>query len=408
MRKFSSVLIESKNTHMEHIEDMIFNEGSAGARRAINSLRNLRDMLAGNSSQKVNATVKWDGAPAIFAGIDPDEGKFFVAKKGIFNVNPQLFKTQADINRSLSGDLRDKFTIALREFRRLGIEQGVFQGDLLFTKGDVKAATISDEKMLTFHPNTIVYAVPAASSLGQRIRKASIGVIWHTSYSGKTLQGMKASFGKGITRKMKKIPSVFMDDATYEDVTGNAKFTSEETKECTALISQAGKMLRNISGDALKVIASDEELKQKIKTYNNTFVRAGEPFPNVRKHVSGLYNYIEEWYDGEIETKKQDKTKEQWTNRKKAALSKVFGNYNDLANIFAFMNLVIQAKQMIIDKMNKASRMRSFLKTRDGFKVTNPEGFVAIDKVEGAVKLVDRLQFSYANFSPEIIKGWQK
>ena len=234
MRKFSSVLTESKNTHMEHIEDMIFNEGSAGARRAINSLRNLRDMLAGNSSQKVNATVKWDGAPAIFAGIDPDDGKFFVAKKGIFNVNPQLFKTQADINRSLSGDLRDKFTIALREFRRLGIEQGVFQGDLLFTKGDVKAATISDEKMLTFHPNTIVYAVPAASGLGQRIRKASIGVIWHTSYSGKTLQGMKASFGKGITRKMKKIPSVFMDDATYEDVTGNAKFTSEETKEyCT-------------------------------------------------------------------------------------------------------------------------------------------------------------------------------
>ena len=393
---------------MEHIEDMIFNEGSAGARRAINSLRNLRDMLAGNSSQKVNATVKWDGAPAIFAGIDPSDGKFFVAKKGIFNVNPQLFKTQADINKALSGDLRDKFTIALREFRRLGIEQGVFQGDLLFTKGDVKAATISDEKMLTFHPNTIVYAVPAASGLGQRIRKASIGVIWHTSYSGKTLQGMKASFGKGITRKMKKVPSVFMDDATYEDVTGNAKFTSEETKECTALISQAGKMLRNISGDALKVIASDDELKQKIKTYNNTFVRAGEPFPNVRKHVSGLYNYIEEWYDGEIETKKQDKTKEQWTNRKKAALSKVFGNYNDLANIFTFMNQVIQAKQMIIDKMNKASRMRLFLKTRDGFKVTNPEGFVAIDKVEGAVKLVDRLQFSYANFSPEILKGWQK
>jgi hypothetical protein len=408
MKKYSSVLSESKNTHMEHIEDMIFNEGSAGARRAINSLRNLRDMLAGNSSQKVNATVKWDGAPAIFAGIDPSDGKFFVAKKGIFNVNPQLFKTQADINKALSGDLRDKFTIALREFRRLGIEQGVFQGDLLFTKGDVKAATISDEKMLTFHPNTIVYAVPAASGLGQRIRKASIGVIWHTSYSGKTLQGMKASFGKGITRKMKKVPSVFMDDATYEDVTGNAKFTSEETKECTALISQAGKMLRNISGDALKVIASDDELKQKIKTYNNTFVRAGEPFPNVRKHVSGLYNYIEEWYDGEIETKKQDKTKEQWTNRKKAALSKVFGNYNDLANIFTFMNQVIQAKQMIIDKMNKASKMRSFLKTRDGFKVTNPEGFVAIDKVQGAVKLVDRLQFSYANFSPEILKGWQK
>ena len=365
-------------------------------------------MLAGNSSQKVNATVKWDGAPAIFAGIDPSDGKFFVAKKGIFNVNPQLFKTQADINKSLSGELRDKFTIALRELRKLGIKQGVFQGDLLFTKGDVDSVTISDEKMYTFHPNTIVYAVPAASGIGQRIRKASIGIVWHTSYSGRSLSTMKASFGKGITSKMRQVPSVFMDDATYRDVTGNAKFTSGETTKCTALISQAGKMLNTISGDMLRMIAADEELKQKIKTYNNTYVRAGEPFPNPRKHVSGLYKYIEEWYDKEIETKKQQKTKNEWTARKKAVLGKVFGNVGDLTNIFSFMNLVIQAKQMIIDKMNRASNMRLFLKTRDGFRVTNPEGFVAIDKVEGAVKLVDRLQFSHANFSPDILKGWQK
>jgi len=408
MKKFSTIITESKNTHMEHIEDMIFNEGSAGARRAINSLRNLRDMLAGNSSQKVNASVKWDGAPAIFAGIDPSDGKFFVAKKGIFNVNPKLYKTQADINRELSGELKDKFTIALREFSKLGIKQGVYQGDLLFTKGDVAAETISDEKMFTFHPNTIVYAVPATSGLGQRIRKASIGIVWHTSYSGRTLKDMKASFGKGITNKMRKVPSVFMDDATYQDVTGNAKFTAKETTDCTALISQAGKMLGSVSGDILRMVAGDEELKQKIKTYNNTYVRAGTPFPNPQKHVRGLYNYIEEWYDKEIETKKQQKTKDAWTARKKAVLGKVFGNVGDLTNIFAFMNLVIKAKQMIIDKMNKASNIRMFLKTRDGFKVTNPEGFVAIDKVQGAVKLVDRLQFSYANFSPEVLKGWQK
>ena len=408
MKKFTTVLTESKNTHMEHIEEMIFNEGSAGARRAINSLRNLRDMLAGNSSQKVNATVKWDGAPAIFAGVDPSDGKFFVAKKGIFNVSPQLFKTQADINRALSGDLREKFTIALREFRKLGIKQGVFQGDLLFTKGDVASTTISDEKMYTFHPNTIVYAVPVASGLGQRIRKASIGVIWHTSYSGRNLSTMKASFGRQITSKMRQVPSVFMDDATYTDITGSAKFTSSETVKCTALISMAGKMLNTISGDVLRMIASDEELKGKIKTYNNTYVRAGEPFPNPAKHVQGLYSYIEQWYDKEIETKKQKDTKDKWTARKNAVLGKVFGNVGDLTNIFSFMNMIIQAKQMIIEKMNRASNMRLFLKTKNGFRVTNPEGFVAIDKVEGAVKLVDRLQFSYANFSPDILKGWQK
>ena len=408
MKKFSTVLTESKNTHMEHIEDMVFNAGSDGARQAINSLRTLRDMLAGYGADKVNATVKWDGAPAIFAGIDPADGKFFVAKKGIFNVNPKLYKTQADINKDLQGDLRDKFTIALREFSKLGIKSGVYQGDLLFTKGDVGTATISGEKMFTFHPNTIVYAVPTTSGLGQRVRKAAIGVVWHTSYSGRAIKDMKASFGRNITSKMRSVPSVFMNDATYQDVTGNAMFTSDETAEVTALISQAGKTLRSVSGEVLALIANDEELKQKIKTYNNTYVRAGEPFPNPRKHTAGLYNYIEQWFDKEIETKKQQKTKDAWTERKKQVLGKVFSNTTDLQNMFAFMNLIIQAKQKIIDKMNKASSMRMFLKTRNGFRVTNPEGFVAIDHMGGAVKLVDRLQFSYANFSPEVLKGWQK
>lgn len=408
MKKFSTILTESKNTHMEHIEDMVFNDGSKGARQAINSLRTVRDMLAGHGADKVNATVKWDGAPAIFAGIDPSDGKFFVAKKGIFNVNPKLYKTQSDINRDLQGDLREKFTVALREFSKLGIKSGVYQGDLLFTKGDVGADTIAGEKMYTFHPNTIVYAVPSTSGLGQRIRKASIGIVWHTSYTGRTIKDMKASFGGIITSKMRKVPSVFMTDATYKDVTGNAKFTSEETKVVTSLISRAGKVLNTVSGDVLAMIAGDEELKQKIKTYNNTYVREGVPFPNPRKHVSGLYHYIEQWYDKEIDTKKQQKTKDEWTEKKKRVLSKVFSNTTDLHNLFTFMNLIIEAKQLIIAKMNKASNMRMFLKTRNGFRVTNPEGFVAIDRLGGAVKLVDRLQFSYANFSPEVLKGWQK
>ena len=156
MQKLSTFIAEQKNTHMEHLEDMIFNDGVDGARLAINSLQNLRDMLAGRGKSKVNVTVKWDGAPAIFAGVDPADGKFFVAKKGIFNVNPQLFKSQADINAALSGELKTKFSIALREFAKLGIRKGVYQGDLMFTKGDVKVATVAGEKYYTFQPNTIV------------------------------------------------------------------------------------------------------------------------------------------------------------------------------------------------------------------------------------------------------------
>jgi len=408
MQKLSTFIAEQKNTHMEHLEDMIFNDGVDGARLAINSLQNLRDMLAGRSKNKVNVTVKWDGAPAIFAGVDPADGKFFVAKKGIFNVNPQLFKTQADIDASLSGELKTKFSIALREFAKLGIRKGVYQGDLMFTKGDVKVATVAGEKYYTFQPNTIVYAVPVNSNLGAQIKRASIGVVWHTTYEGREISKMKASFGKDIVKKFRKSNSVWMDDATYRDVSGNATFTAKETEEVTALLSQAGKQFNKIDGDVLRTIRNDDELKQKIKTYNNTFVRAGEPFPDVDSHVKGLYQYIMDWYQKEIDKKKTDKAKEAWTAKRDRVASLVFANVNQLKQIFALMNLIVQAKQLVINKMNRASSLGTFLRTSKGFETTEQEGYVAIDRIGRAVKIVDRLEFSRANFSPDVLKGWQK
>lgn len=407
--KFSSFLTEQKNAHMEHLEDMIFNDGVDGARLAITSLQSLRDMLAGRAKEKVNMTVKWDGAPAIFAGVDPSDGKFFVAKKGVFNANPQLFKSEKDIDGSLSGDLANKFKIALREFSKLGIRKGMYQGDLMFTKSDLKVSNISGEKYITFQPNTIMYAVPVNSQLARIIQRSQIGVVWHTTYTGRTLRQMKGSFGKGIASKMKQTRTVWMDDATYRDVSGNATFTEEETNEITKMLSAAGKMFRKIPSTALTVIRDDEELKQKIKTYNNTFVRAQEPFPEPRAHVKGLYQYITDWYQKEIDSKKQEKTKQAWTARRDTVLKKVFQNTEELISIFELMNLLVQAKQMVIDKLNRTSSIGTFLRTKKGVRATNQEGFVAIDRLTGgAVKLVDRMEFSYANFSPEVLKGWDK
>ena len=408
MQKLSTFIAEQKNTHMEHLEDMIFNDGVDGARLAINSLQNLRDMLAGRGKSKVNVTVKWDGAPAIFAGVDPADGKFFVAKKGIFNVNPQLFKSQADIDAALSGELKTKFSIALREFAKLGIRKGVYQGDLMFTKGDVKVATVAGEKYYTFQPNTIVYAVPVNSNLGAQIKRASIGVVWHTTYEGREISKMNASFGKDIVKKFRKSNSIWMDDATYRDVSGNATFTAKETEEVTALLSQAGKRFNTIDGDVLRTIRDDDELKQKIKTYNNTFVRAGEPFPDVDSHVKGLYQYIMDWYQKEIDKKKTEKGKETWTARRDRVATIVFANVLQLKRIFELMNLIVQAKQMVINKMNRASSLGTFLRTSKGFETTEQEGYVAIDRIGQAVKIVDRLEFSKANFSPDVLKGWQK
>ena len=199
-----------------------------------------------------------------------------------------------------------------------------------------------------------------------------------------------------------------MDDATYRDVSGNATFTAKETEEVTALLSQAGKRFNTIDGDVLRTIRDDDELKQKIKTYNNTFVRAGEPFPDVDSHVKGLYQYIMDWYQKEIDKKKTEKGKETWTARRDRVATIVFANVLQLKRIFELMNLIVQAKQMVINKMNRASSLGTFLRTSKGFETTEQEGYVAIDRIGQAVKIVDRLEFSKANFSPDVLKGWQK
>ena len=399
---------EGKNVHLEHIEDMVFNEGVTGTRNAILFLRNLRDMLSGTSSRSINITTKWDGAPAIFAGIDPADGTFFVAKKGLFNADPQMYKTPEDVKTKLSGELQDKFLVALREFSKLGIKDGVYQGDLMFTKSDLDKETIKGQDYITFQPNTIVYAVPAASPLARKIRRANIGVVWHTTYSGDSIQNMKSSFGKSIVNKMKSVDSVWMDDATYKDLSGTATFTKEETDNLTSMLSHAGKIFQKIPSKALNDIANESEFLIRLKAFNNTKVRKGRMIVNARTHVYQLIKYFREHYQKEVDKRKSDKGKQSQLEKMKKLMVYFDNHKNDLIKIYEVVMLLTSAKNMIVNKLNQAGSIPTFLRTSSGFKVTDQEGYVAIDKVGGAVKLVDRMEFSKANFSPDIIKGWQK
>jgi hypothetical protein len=410
MKTLKSFIIEEKNTHMEHLEDLVFNEGVNGTRKAINFLRDLRDMLAGHSSDKITATVKWDGAPAVFAGIDPRDGKFFVAKKGVFNKEPKVYKTPAEVDADTSGDLADKLKIALAEFKKLGIKSGVFQGDLMFTQKDLKTETIDGQKYITFHPNTIVYAVPFDSALGLQVRKAKIGVVWHTTYEGSSFETMKATFGRSIASLFKKSASVWMDDANYKDYTGVATFTAAETKALTEKLAAAGKLFQSMKAATLNYIHQDEELLMHVKTYNNSKVRAGQLISNPDAHVTGLLSYIHDKYQAEIDKLKTDKGKAGKAEKRQRVMS-FFANHPkaEIVKIFELANQLTVIKNQIVSKMNQASAINTFLRTSNGFRVTGVEGFVAIDKLTGgAVKIVDRMEFSKANFSPEIIKGWQR
>lgn len=409
MLKFDQFLIESKNTHMEHLEDNILNAGVEGARQSINFLRSLRDMLASNAVKSSNVTIKWDGAPAVFAGIDPRDGKFFVAKKGIFNKDPKVYKTPADIDADTSGDLNAKLKVALEELSKLGIT-GVVQGDFLYSREDLREVDIGGEPHITFHPNTIVYAVPKNSQLAHEILASRIGVVWHTTYRGDSLESMSASFGEEIASRLKKTKSVWSVDAVYKDVSGSANFNAAETKEITEILSKAGKIFSSLPRSALDGISDNDELLMRVKAYINTKVRVGERVGNTNQFVDGLVKYIHDYYQKEIDKKATDKGKAAG-EAKRAEVMKYFSNTpkSDIVKIFDMYDLIVDAKHLIVRKLDKAKQIGTFLKTADGYKVTEQEGFVAIDHMgKNAVKLVDRLQFSRANFSPEIMKGWQR
>ena len=399
-----------KNLHLEHIEDEILNYGITGGRASINFVQSLRDMFAGASRSSINMTVKWDGAPAVFAGIDPADGKFFVGKKSVFNVEPQLYKTNADVDKYTSGDLNKKLKVALSEFSKLGIK-GVLQGDLMFTD-DVSTDTIDGKKYYTFQPNTIVYAVDVDSDFGSQIKKAKIGVVWHTTYTGKELQDMKASFGVNISG-LKNVSSVWMDDATFKDVSGSATFTEKETEDITAELSTAGRTFQKINSSMLTKFLNLQNsftgamVSAGIKTYNNISVRQGKPISNPKAHAKGYVKHVYDKYNDKVKDSKSKAGKDKYLKLRTEYTREMNKHVKNLTEIITFQNAIVNAKMLVVKKLNRVRSIGTFIKTSNGFKVSNPEGYVAIDRVSGnAVKLVDRMEFSYNNFTA--IKAWDK
>ena len=408
--KFTEYLEESKenkNVHLEHIEDEVLNRGVAGTRDSINFLRSLRDMLAGHAESKVNVTTKWDGAPAVFCGINPENGKFFVGTKGVFAKNAKLNYTDKDIDNNHPAEgLNKKLKVALRYLPKLGIK-GVLQGDMMFTKGDLQNEIIDGTDYITFQPNTIVYAVPVDSKLSQMMRAAQIGVVFHTSYTGKALEDMKASFNIDINN-LATTKDVWFRDASFVDASGTATFTEQETKQITNILSDIGNLFRGINPVVLNRIATTETIRTQIKTFNNSKVRAGQVIGDTFKHVRELTRSIEDKLNKEILSAKLDKTKQKRIAEKSELMRFYRNNAPELKKIFDIQNGLVEAKSMVIKKLQQIRQVTgTFLKTDNGFKITNAEGFVAVDKLKGnAVKLVDRLEFSQANFNAA--KAWSK
>lgn len=409
MQDFFEILAESKdnkNLHLSHLEDLVIERGIAGLGDSVSFVQQLRNMLSGHTDSSVNITVKWDGAPSIFAGINPENKKFFVATKSLFNVDAKLNYTEADIDRNHPNPgLNQKLKVALRYLPELNMK-GIFQGDIMFTHEDLKYDTIHSQRYVTFQPNTIVYAVPIDSKLANAIQGAQIGVIWHTQYYGATISDLKASFGVSVNQ-FKQSRNVWFRDASYTDLSGTVTFTAEETAMVNGILSQVGYTTQQIDSKFLSQLMMNSTFKTYLATYTNSKIRTGTQIKNIPEHVQGLYKFIEDKWNKSIMDAKQDTTKHKRIKEKNMTLGFFKKNHSSLRFIFELQNILNSAKMLIVKKLeNVESNIKHFTKDADGFKVTNPEGFVAVDRLGNAVKLVDRLSFSHKNFNVD--KNWNK
>jgi hypothetical protein len=389
-----------KNLHLEHLEDEIINNGIDGGRAAINFLQGLRDMMKGKSKKGVNMTVKWDGAPAIFCGKHPETGQFFVAKKSLFNKEPKFYTSEQQIKDApeLGGALESKFLDSFKYLSALSFSD-VLQGDLMFTD-DKKMQKMDNGNFVTFQPNTIMYAVDIESDLGKEIANAKLGIVFHTTYTGDSIENLSASFGAN-TSKLGHSKDVWVDDASYKDVSGKGSMTAKETLKLTQTLSMTGKQFHQIKRPTLqKFMKVQETIAKKgagatYKTYCNTLIRQGKFNPTYAGYMKHFENY---WRD-KVVAKVKMEIGEQLYNELR-------GMKKFIEALTSFMLHLVVAKQLIIVALNRVKSIGTFVKTSTGFQTVNPEGYVAIDNDGKAVKLVDRMEFSLNNFT--VAKDWDK
>ena len=393
---------ENKNTHLEHLEDNIFNRGFQGAKEAVDYLYSLHDMLEGNSKSPISMTTKWDGAPAIIAGKDPETGKFFVGTKGVFAKKPKINFTDKDIEENHPAEgLQDKLKTALKYLRNLNWNT-VAQGDMLFTKDDLQTTSINGEDVLVFKPNTIVYAVPTDSDLAKQIQSAEIGIVWHTEYTGgPTLADTQAKFGFNSSQ-LGTASSVWHRDAIIQDLSGTITMTKEESSDVLNAISMANNYLKSIDANTFKWLEQGNDLigkefLQQLKAHVNNNIRAGafdEPTKFAQGFVQKYIDYMQKKIDGYKTQAKQD----EMTDKLVQGVKFIKQNVPQIVAVYDLYLKIIEAKIRIVKKLETIRQMPTFKETEKGYEVTGEEGFVAVDRMGNALKLVDRLEFSRLNF----------
>ena len=392
------VLTEFKRTHLEHIEDIVITDGYEGGKAVVEYFRGLLLTLKGTSSEAMSVSVKWDGAPAVVCGTNPDNGKFFVGTKAVFAKAAKINYTKKDIAANHGTDeLGQKLLKCLVHLKKLDI-QGVVQGDLLFIDDSITRKNIDGKPHLTFTPNTITYAVPEDGDLAKQIDGAKVGIIFHTTYTGDSLATMNAQGGADVS-SFAQSPDVFFDNASYKDVSGSAKFTADESQQFYNSIDKLETLLNSVPRDLSSVLGQNTDFVPMFQMYINAMVKQGELPSNVNQFLLGFRKFYADRMQQQMSGLKAQKALQLRQDKMKQMPVFLSKAKKPLQAMLTFYKAVQSMKGFVLKKMNQAMAIGSFSQTDNGLQVTEPEGFVAVDKSGNAVKLVDRLGFSRRNLT---------
>ena len=394
--------------HLEHLEDEMLNYGVEGCHAAVSFLKELRKMIGKKASGSLMQT-KWDGAPSVVCGKHPLTGRFFVGTKSVFNkTEPKLcyFDENVDSYYSTIPDLRDKLKVALREFKKLDIN-GVIQGDLLYTD-DVVEEEINGQKLYTFRPNTITYAIPVDHPLGEQCRASKIGVVFHTHYSGDDLESMQAQGGVpdsmiGSTSDVLNIKNTTpMNQVNFS----TAEFTQfdRHVAEIERMCGFSGDFLDELLG--LKGTKGDAKwhIASYMKQFFNDQIKKAQTISNPEKTLADMINF----YDSKVNaaaSKLSPKTQVQKKNLIYASQNYAVENADKFKGVLKLYKELQALKTMVIGKLDELEKtIQTYVMTDKGYKITGHEGYV-LHKDGDMIKFVNRIEFSYNNFT--LAKQWR-
>lgn len=414
-------MAESKaNLHMTHVDNVVLYNGIEDTENWLEIFSAVPEGFKNfRPPESIDVSVKWDGAPAVFFGPLPkkyvsktkakkivdfpeeDHGKFFVASKGLFNAKSKYFTSieEIDADEKMPNGLKSKLKSAYLSLKDSYKGTDIVQGDFLFGPGDVKDMEINGNPMVGFSQNTLMYAVDADSKQAEDLKTKEVGIAVHTTYPVK--EDMLASSSSGVnmddfgesSKLWLEDPMLsFEPDMVDEKLRANLPFNEKELSAYSKSLSQA-KNLYSQAKPFIQVLQENPKLATRLEAFQNSVIRSGDLYGNIRKGMSGVMKDL-----GEYVEKMEPKL-----------LPLIQQNAKGIAALFLLQTAMVDLKIMVINKLSSVSRFAKFVQKSDGsFEVRGDEGFVFINRQTGSVtKFVDRVGFSRDNWSPDVIKGWQ-